>query len=144
MARYEELDPEFRQAVFERLQKQVPYWNLLGLELVDMKKGWARLRLPFSEKLGNAGGIAHGGAIFSLADAAVGTALTGIARKNASISTIEMKINYIRPFSSGCIYAEAVILHNGRNTALGEVTVTDGEESLVARAMATYAVICKY
>lgn len=143
MSRFEELNPEFRQAVFERLQKQVPYWNLLGLELVDLKKGWARLRLPYSEKLGNSGGIAHGGAIFSLADAAVGTALISICRKDASISTIEMKINYIRPFSSGCICAEAVIVHNGRHTALGEATVTDAAEHLVARAMATYAITRK-
>ena len=141
MTEYEELNAEFKKAVFERTQNQIPYWNLLGLELLDLKKGWSRLKLSFSEKLANAGGIAHGGAVFSAADSAVGVALLGMTGSNESISTIEMKINYIRSFNAGDIFVEAAIIHKGRNTALGEAQVTEGNGNLIAIATITYEVI---
>lgn len=141
MPEYEELEASFKKTVFEKTREQIPYWKLLGLELTDLKKGWARLRLSYSGKLANAGGIAHGGAVFSAADSAVGVALLGMTEKNESISTIEMKINYIKGFSAGEIYVEAAIIHKGRNTALGEAQVIDGNGKLIAKATATYAVI---
>lgn len=140
-AEYEELSPEIKKAIFDRTGKQIPFWNLLGIELVELKRGWSRLRLPFTGKLANAGGIAHGGAVFSAADSAVGTALVSIAAEDESISTIEMKINYIKVFGQGNIYAEAFIVHKGKNTALGEVEITDDKGNLIAKATATYAVI---
>ncbi|MCF8035967.1 MAG: PaaI family thioesterase [Desulfobacteraceae bacterium] len=141
MPEYEELSASFKKAVFEKTRKQIPYWNLLGLELMDLKKGWARLKLPYTGKLANAGGVAHGGAVFSAADSAVGVALLGMTEKNESISTIEMKINYIKTFSTGYILVEATIIHKGRNTALGEAHITDDNGKLIAKATATYAVI---
>ena len=57
-----------------------PFWALLGMELVDVKKGWAKVRLPFDNKLKQPMGIAHGGAIFATADSAVVMALLGMVR----------------------------------------------------------------
>jgi acyl-CoA thioesterase len=70
-----------------------PYWSLLGTELMEVKKGWAKVRLPFNDKLTNAVGLVHGGAIFSPADSAVGMALVGLIGRDENISTLEMKIN---------------------------------------------------
>ena len=141
MTGHRELDPDFRQKVLERSKERIPFWDLLGIDLLDIKLGWAKLRLPYTDKLSNAGGIAHGGAVFSVADSAVGTALTSMKERGESISTIEMKINYVKAFSGGAIEVEAWILHKGRNTALGEAEVVDDEGSRVAKAVATYAVI---
>jgi len=125
----------------ERVKTKQPYWGLLGIELVDIKKGWAKLRLPFSEKLIHPYGIVNGGAIFSLADAAVAMALIGLIERDEQFTTIEMNINYVRPFGDGEITAEAKIVNKGRSTALGDVDIIDQRGRLIAKSKATYMIM---
>ncbi len=138
MSEYEELSPNYKKALMA--SANVPFWSLLGIKLVEIRKGWAQIKLPFSKKLDNALGIAHGGAVFALADSAVAMALLGLLDRGESPSTIEMKINYLKPFSSGEIIAEAVIIHRGATTALGEVEVRDENNQLIAKGLATYMI----
>ena len=141
MAEYKKLAPNFRRALMERVKTKQPYWGLLGIELVDIKKGWAKLRLPFSEKLIHPYGIVNGGAIFSLADAAVAMALLGLIERDEQFTTIEMNINYVRPFGDGEITAEAKIVNKGRSTALGDVDIIDQRGRLIAKSKATYMIM---
>jgi len=144
MAEYEDLAPNFRRVLLERVKTKQPYWTLLGIELVDVKKGWAKLSLSFSEKLVQPYGIIHGGAIFSLADSAVAMALLGLIRRDERFTTVEMKINYVRPFEKGEITAEARIIHKGSRIVLGEVDVRDEKvRRLVAKSTATYMIMKK-
>ena len=143
MPEYEALNPRFKESILNWMKTNNPFWSLLGMELTEIKKGWAKIRLPFSEKLANGIGVAHGGAIFSPADSAVGMALLGMLRKDENISTLEMKINYMRPFTGGELIAEAKIVHRGTTTAIGDVEVTDGKGNLIAKGLATYAIFKK-
>ena len=143
MPEYEELDPRFKASLLDWMKTNNPFWSLLGMEIIGIKKGWAKIRLPFSGKLANGIGVAHGGAIFSPADSAVGMALIGLTDKDESISTLEMKINYLKPFSGGEIIAEARIVHRGTMTAIGDVEVQDGNGNLIAKGLATYAIVKK-
>jgi len=143
MAEYEELAPRFKEALMEWQKTENPFWSLLGMELVAVKKGWAKIRLPFSDKLANGIGVAHGGAIFSPADSAVGMALVGLLDKDEAISTLEMKINFLKPLKGGEIIAEAKIVHRGTMTAIGDVDVRDEDKNLVAKGLATNAIVKK-
>ena len=140
MVAYEELEPRFKDALLDWMKTKNPFWSLLGMEIIEIKKGWAKIRLPFSEKLANGIGVVHGGAIFSPADSAVGMALIGLVSKNENISTLEMKINYLRPLTAGDIIAEAKIVHKGSMTAIGDVEVKDEKGNLIAKGLATYAI----
>ena len=140
---HEELAPRFKAAIQDWMKTRNPYWALLGLELVEIRKGWAKLRIPINEKLTNAIGLVHGGVIFSAADSAVGTALIGMVARNENISTLEMKINYLKPVSVGELIAEAKIVHKGAQTAVGDVEVSNEQGSLIAKGLATYAIIKK-
>jgi len=140
---YEALEPRFQEALADWMKTRNPFWSLLGIELIEVKKGWAKIRLPFTEKLANGVGVAHGGAIFSPADSAVGMALVGLIDKDENISTLEMKINYLRPFRGGEIVAEAKIVHKGTMTAIGDVEVRDDKDNLIAKGLATYAIFKK-
>jgi acyl-CoA thioesterase len=137
---YEELTPGYKASLLDWMKTKNPFWTLLGMELIDAKKGWARVRLPYSEKLNNAIGKVHGGAIFSPADSAVGIALAGLIDKKETISTLEMKINFIKSFRGGELFAEAKIIHRGTQTAIGEVDVLDEQNNLIAKGLATYAI----
>ena len=143
VAEYEELTPRFKTAILDWMKTRNPFWSLLGMELMEVKKGWAKVRLPFNDKLTNAVGLVHGGAIFSPADSAVGMALIGLIGRDENISTLEMKINYLRPVKESAIIAEAKIVHKGTQTAIGDVDVRDEHAALIAKGLATYAIIKK-
>lgn len=140
---FEELYPSFKKALLKKSQSVHPFWNLLGMTLVDIKKGWAVVRLPFDEKLTQGDGIAHGGATFSAADAAVAMALIGMIERNETMVTLEMKLNYLSPFNQGAILAEARIVQKGSRSAIGEVDVKNEEGQLIAKGLATYVVLQK-
>jgi len=138
---HEELSPAHKSALMEKMNTAAKFWSLLGMELVDVKKGWAKVRLPFVEKLTHPLGIAHGGAIFSPADSAVAMALAGLVEQDEIYTTIEMKINYLKPFSNGEITAEATIIHKGKNIAIGDVEVTNDRGRMIAKGIATYMIM---
>ncbi len=143
MSEYEDLSPDFKDMLMNKMNTDTPFWSLLDMELVDIRKGWAKVKLPFAEKLLHPMGVVHGGAIFSVADSAVAMALVGMTRKGETIATVEMKINYLKPINGGEIVAEAKIVNKGSRIALGEVEVTNGKGDLVAKALATYMIIAK-
>jgi acyl-CoA thioesterase len=140
---FEELAPNFRKALIAKAHTAHPFWNLLGMRLADIKKGWAVVELPFDSKLTQADGIAHGGATFSAADAAVAMALVGLIGRDETLVTLEMKLNYLKPFSGGTLRAEARVVQKGSRTALGEVRVTTDTNGLIAMGLATYMIIPK-
>ncbi len=140
MSEREDINPRFKDAMINRAKDEIPYWSLLGMQVVDMKKGWSKMKVPFKENLRNANGVIHGGVIFSVADSAMGTALITLIDKNDFISTIEMKINFIKPGKGDAIIAEADIIHRGATTAIGDIHVRDSEGNLLAKGLATYAI----
>lgn len=143
MPEFEDLDLNFKNALIHKMKTESPFWTLLGMELVDAKKGWAKVKLPFSKKLTHPLGIAHGGAIFSPADSAVAMALLGLVDRDENFTTVEMKINYLKPVADGEMTAEATITHKGKKIALGDVEVRNGEGELIAKALATYMILKK-
>ena len=141
MSEYEDLNPKLKESLIVRMREESPFWELLGLELADVKKGWAKVRLPFSKKLVHPLGIAHGGAVFSAADSAVAMALIGLVDRDETFTTVEMKINYLKPFDEGEIVAEARIVYRGGRTALGDVDVRNSRGILIAKGLATYMIL---
>ncbi len=143
MTEYEDISPNYKKALIDKMKVNVPFWALLGMEVVDVKKGWAQVKLPYSKNLAQPDGVAHGGAIFSPADAAVAVAMLGMIDRDETLLTIEMKINYIKPIKEGDILAEARIVHRGGRTAIGDVDVMNSEGDLIAKGLATYLIIRK-
>ncbi len=142
MTTFPDLAPEWEKAIRATMVNRSPYWDLLGITLLDIKQGWARLHLPFDKKLTHPYGIAHGGAVFSLADSAVAMALLGLVAPEDKFVTVEMKINYLSTFTTGELTAEATIVHQGRQTALGEIEVRHAaDDTLVAKGSATYLIL---
>ena len=134
----EPLNTNFKEALLNRLPDRMPFWKLLGIEFVDVGSGWAKMRMPFAQKLTNSTGSSHGGALFALADSAGSMALVSMAAKGEVVTTVEMKINFLKPFDGGDIVAEASILHCGKTTALGEIDLKIENQDLIAKATATF------
>lgn len=114
-------------------------WGLLGIEVFEMKPGFSKLKMPFSEKLTQPYGIVHGGAIFTLADSAAAVAVASLAEQGKRFVTVEMKINFLEPIKQGIIEARAVVLRKG-NIMPAEVDIIN-RRRLVAKGIATYIIL---
>ncbi len=123
-----------------RSANRCPYYQLLGMKVTEIKKREARIEILFKQKLTHPYGIMHGGAIASLADAAVAMALSSLIEPNDRIATIEFKTNFFVPINKGRLTAHAKIIHKGSKTAVGDVEVTNEEGKLVAKTIATYSI----
>lgn len=118
----------------------VPFWNHLGIEIVDIKPGYGKLVMRAGQEHENPYGITHGGILSTLADSAAAVAIAGmIYEEGKRFVTVEMKINYLHPVQGGLIEAEAKALREGRIVP-AEVDIYS-ENTLVAKAIATYIIV---
>ncbi len=130
-----------RDERFERQMGERNFLSYLGLELEDMRAGRARLSISYREELKQPMGLLHGGVLASLADAAVAVALRDMVEPDETFVTIELKINFLRPVTSGKVTAEARILKKGRRVAVGEVDIWREDQTLAAKSIVTYAIL---
>jgi acyl-CoA thioesterase len=96
--------------------------RLLGMEILEASDGWSRVTMACAGKM-NPGGVAHGGAIFALADQAFGIAANccGIHRVAVSVS-----IQYIAP-ATGKLVAEARRVADNGSCDTYRVMVHEGD-----------------
>ncbi len=130
-------DWETRMAVMN----EAPYFRLLGMEVVELAGGYARIIVPVEEKLNSLLGVLHGGVLSSLADSAVAMALSTIIEPDEKPVTVEININYLGLVQGDQAIAEARIISRGRTIAVGDVDITDKSGHLVAKSRATYMIV---
>ena len=82
-------------------------------------------------------GTVHGGILCDLADAAMGFAYAGTLEEDETFTTLELKINFLRPVWQTRLSATASVVQRGRTIGLVECDVSDAGGRLVARASST-------
>jgi uncharacterized protein (TIGR00369 family) len=82
-------------------------------------------------------GTIHGGILVDLADAAMGMAYFSTLQQGESFTTLELKINFLRPFWTGLLVARGTVVHGGRTMGMTECDVVDDQGRLIARATST-------
>ena len=118
-----------------------PYLRLLGIKVVELAEGYARLVVVIEERMNSRFGALHGGVLSALADSAVAIALFTMIQPGKKAVTVELNINYFRPVKGKQVVAEAKIVHKGHAIAVGDVDVEDEDGSLVAKSRATYMIV---
>ena len=114
-----------------------PVAELIGFELVRMEGGESEMTLIAEERHSNPMGTLHGGILCDLADAAMGTAWFSTLEPGESFTTLELKINFLRPFWTGKLVARGRVVSRGRTVGMAECDVFDENERLIARASST-------
>jgi uncharacterized protein (TIGR00369 family) len=114
-----------------------PIARLLGFRAVSAEQGEAVFEMEVDERHWNPMGTLHGGVLCDIADAAMGFAYTTLLEEGETFTTIELKINYLRPVWKARLKAVARIVKKGRQIGLVECDVTDEKGKLVARASST-------
>lgn len=102
----------------------VPFNVFLGIRVTEMDRGRARLEVPFREEfIGDPVRRAlHGGLISTLADTAGGAALWSMADEpHTRVSTIDLRVDYLRPGRPETLVAEAQVVRAGKRVGVVDV-----------------------
>ena len=107
----------------------------LGIELLDLREGYAKCAMVVSDKMVNSHNLAHGAAIFTIADFAFAAACNSYGQ---TALALEVKINFIQAIGAGTkLIAEAQEEALSARIGLYHLTVKDASGALVAVAQAT-------
>ncbi|MBI4840084.1 MAG: hydroxyphenylacetyl-CoA thioesterase PaaI [candidate division NC10 bacterium] len=121
-------DPIFRKI------SQDPFARRMGIELQELRPGYSRVAMTLTQDMLNFHGIPHGGAIFSLADAAFAAAGNSHGQKAVALS---MTINYLAATTPGArLVAEAEELRKGNRSGFYQITVRTEGGDLIATCQA--------
>lgn len=114
-----------------------PAARRIGFDLVRYEPGRAVFEMVAGPQHANPMGTLHGGILCDLADAAMGIAYATELGEGESFTTLELKINFLRPVWNARLTAEARVVQRGRTVGLVECDVFDDARRLVARASST-------
>lgn len=114
-----------------------PVARLVGFNIVDVERGRAVVVFEADERHHNPMGTLHGGILCDIADAAMGIAYVSTLEPGETFTTLELKINFLKPIKKAKLRATGRVAKRGRTIGLAECDVVDEQESLVARASST-------
>jgi uncharacterized protein (TIGR00369 family) len=115
--------------------------KFLEMQPVSTGDGRAVVELSTGPQHMNPMGTVHGGIFCDLADAAMGMAFGSTLGAGESVTTVELKINFLRPVWETRLRAEARVVSRGKNLGLVECDVKDEQGRLVARSSSTCYVL---
>jgi uncharacterized protein (TIGR00369 family) len=127
--------PDFRERA---KTNDVPIARLIGFEARDIGDGRATVVLAAGPQHANPMGTLHGGILCDIADAAMGIAFATTLAPEESFTTVELKINFIRPVWQAQLRAQGMVVRRGKTIGYIECTITDEQNRLVAKAASTH------
>ncbi|MBF0550326.1 MAG: PaaI family thioesterase [Deltaproteobacteria bacterium] len=114
-----------------------PIAELIGFTISSIGSGQATVEFEATERHANPMGTLHGGVLCDISDAAMGMAYASTLNDGESFTTLELKINFLKPFWRGKLRAEGSVASGGKTVGLVMCDVFDSKERLVARASST-------
>ena len=136
---FQATDPDYVTRVRESFARQ-RIMDLLGAEMTHVGPGACEIRLRYDESLTQQHGFFHGGVIGTIADSAGGYAGYSLMPSDASVLTVEYKLNLLAPADGDCLTARGRVIRAGRTLVVCRADVTvhkDGRENLCATLLQT-------
>lgn len=117
-------------SVVDHMMHQDAFSQWLGIEVLDIKEGYSKIKMMVRQEMINGFQVVHGGIAFSLADSAFAFACNN--RNNLSMA-LECNISFLKQVNVGDeLIAEAKEIHNGKSTGVYSVTITNHNNQQVA------------
>jgi acyl-CoA thioesterase len=114
-----------------------PLGILMGWETLDAEEGHVRCSIPASEWFASAARTVYGGMLALFADAAAANAVASTLPRGASLATLDLTVNFLRPvFPDGRpLIADARVVHRGKGIAVADVRIenADGKPVVIAK-----------
>lgn len=132
---------KFDEQFYKDRVNTFPFVKLMGMKLVSSAAGKSVMRCRIRPILRNTSGTLHGGVVGALVDMSVATALRSVMPLSSRMTTVEYKVNFLKPVSEGTVTAYGTILRRGAKIAVGSTEIRNGEEEVVAFGSATYYIL---
>lgn len=118
------------QQVVDHMLKEDAFSSWMGIDAVEIKEGYSKIKMLVRPEMVNGFGIAHGGIAFALADSAFAFACNN--RNNLSVA-LDVTITFIKAVHVGDeLVAETKEIHNGKSTGVYLITVMNQRNEQVA------------
>ena len=129
-------NPAYLRAIQDSV-RDAPYPNLIGMRITALAFDSCRIELELAERHLQPFGIVHGGVLATLIDTA--TFWAGFLRlpEDAGLVNVDLKLNYLKPVSSGYLHADGRCLRAGKQLSYTEASVFDQAGDLVAHGTST-------
>jgi uncharacterized protein (TIGR00369 family) len=134
------LNPDYVEAV-RREVNACPYFSLLSMEIKELRWGESLVEILVREKHFQPFGMVHGGVFASLVDAAAFWAVYTQVPEELGMTTVELKLNYLAPLSTGRMIGRGKSLRVGKTLCLGEVSVVNDEGTLLVHGTSTMMIL---
>lgn len=115
-----------------------PFEQLLGIEIVEARNGHSLLTMPFVRQLAQGAGLAHGGAMVTLADTAVAMAIKSLVPPGSRFGTISLTSEFLAPVTQGVLTAKAEVTPLEDRLIQGNSTVIDENHREVLKFSAQF------
>lgn len=134
---------EYLRAILDGDIPMAPIGALVGMRLVEVSEGRAVFELQPAEYHYNPIGSVHGGIAATLLDSAMGCSINTRLPRGVSYTTLELKVNYVRPMTreTSVVRAEGHVIHLGGRVAVAEGRLVDAAGKLYAHATTTCLVM---
>lgn len=121
---------EKAKQVVDKMMRDDLFSQWLGIEVLDVREGYSKIKMTVRKEMINGFGIVHGGIAFSLGDSCFAFACNN--RNNLSVA-LDTAINFTKPVHVGDeLVAEAKEIHNGKSTGLYHISITNQRDHVVA------------
>ena len=136
---------EFLQAMIDGKYPKPSIGRTLGFTLVSVSPGEAVFEMAVGPHLLNPLGSVHGGVALTLIDSAAGCAVHTELPAGTGYTTIETKVNFVRPISadSGMLRATGRVLNLGRQIASAEAHILSDQDKLLAHGTSTLFIMAR-
>jgi uncharacterized protein (TIGR00369 family) len=130
----------FLQAIIDGTLPSPPISELIGFHLIEAENGRAAFEGIPEFRHYNPIGTVHAGFAATLLDSALGCAIFSTLHKGDTWTTLELKLNLVRPLTkvTGPVRAEGRVIHRGRTVATSEGDLKDRAGKLYAHATTTW------
>ena len=116
--------------VVNRMMENDAFSQWMGLEVLEVREGYSRVKMTIRKEMINGFGIVHGGLAFSLADSAFAFACNN--RNNVSVA-LDVTITFTKAVHvNDVLTAEATENHNGRSIGVYLISITNQNGDRVA------------
>jgi uncharacterized protein (TIGR00369 family) len=133
--------PELARRLVRGEEAPPPVARLIGFKPTRIENGEAVFELEADGRHTNPMGTLHGGILCDLTDAAMGMAFASTLARGESFTTLELKINFLKPVWKSRLTATARVVKRGKTVGMVDADVTDEAGELVARASSTCMVL---
>ncbi len=136
-------NPAYADRVRDSFARQAAM-RLVGATLVDVGPGRVTIELPVRDDLTQQHKYVHGGVVGMIADSAAGYAGFTLMPADASVLTVEYKINMLAPAAGEALLARGSVIKPGRTLSIARADVyarSGGAEKLVATMQQTLMVM---